>query len=557
MTEDDFQSRVNKFSDSYYINKISQIPENFSISDYRNDDKYHYYCETCFSFPLIKFNGNNVILTCSNGHKEEIEIKAYIKEILKEKDNLDKLKLCKNHENKEIIQCCINCKKDLCKDCLKNHDKNHKIISFEQLNNESSKYINYFDKFFKKKIIKTKKQINLSNSKLNSFTQGISKSEDFTEEDLDEVLNKDSEIIDIMMVVLSDNYNFKSYIHYENITNIYHQICEKLELEYYSHSNDSETKIRLVGEKFFKKNKDKCRLLINGEIKELQEFYEIRNVDTKLNITLIKEDDENLTDMGYMFYDCYILSSISKNSIWRTDKVTNMEYMFYNCKALLSLPDNFSKWNTSNITDMKYMFDGCTSLSNMPDISKWTTNNVTDMTHMFCNCEALERLDEIYKWNISKVESISGMFWNCKNLKSLSNIIKWETSNVNDMSFMLCNCFSLEEIFEGTDEKWSTNKVTTMGSMFSGCKKLEKLPEAITKWDTSLVQYMSYMFSNCEKLKYIPKGIKNWKTNNVIYINNMFENCSSLEEIPDIKNWDLSNTVNRQNMFKGCKGEED
>ena len=552
--EDDFKNTYDNFVDSHYINIINQKTdniENFSVTDLFKDDKRHYYCKKCISFPLIKFNGDKVILSCSNGHKEEIDIKTYVKQILEKNDNnLDELKLCKNHKNKDIIQCCINCKKDLCEDCIKDHDKNHQIISLKELENKCSNYINYFDKFFKKQVFLTQKQqISTNSNKQKSFTQGI-KSENL--EYFDEYLNKNSEIIDIMMVVILDSYNYKSYIHYENIINIYHQICEKLELEYYSHSNNSETKIRLIGEKFFKKNKDKCRLLINGEIKELQEFYEIPNVDTKLNITLIKEDDENLTDMGYMFCDCYILSSISNNSIWRTDKVINMEYMFYNCKALISLPDNFSKWDTSNIIDMKYMFDGCTSLSHMPDVSEWKTINVTDMTHMFCNCEALESLDNIYKWNISKVESISGMFWNCKNLKSLSNIIKWETSNVNDMSYMLCNCFSLEEIFEGTDVRWRTNKVTTMSKMFSGCKKLEKLPEAITKWDTSLVAYMSYMFSNCEKLKYIPNGIENWKTNNVIYINNMFENCSSLEEIPNIKKWELSNTVSRNDMFKGC-----
>jgi hypothetical protein len=68
--------------------------------------------------------------------------------------------------------------------------------------------------------------------------------------------------------------------------------------------------IRLFGKQFYERNKNICKIKINDEGKELNEFYEItqdyeinNRVKNIINIKFIWED--NLTDLSYMFADCH------------------------------------------------------------------------------------------------------------------------------------------------------------------------------------------------------------------------------------------------------------
>ena len=349
------------------------------------------------------------------------------------------------------------------------------------------------------------------------------------------------ELKDLIFTIASDSKICRSYIHYENIRYFNCYFSEKLELEYYSYDNESELNIRLFGEQFVKNNKDKCSLLINGEFQNLCEFYTIPEIDTHLNITLIKEKD--IIDMSYMFYDCYILSKIKNTSNWTTNNVTNMSYMLYNFQALVYLSYNFSNWDTSNVTDMSYMFYDCKSLPdfatiNMLDISKWRTNKVQDMSYMFYGCENFKDLSNI-KWDISYVENMCNIFSECLGLVKI-DILNWKINNVIDMSYMFYNCVSLNNLGdENVDNIWNTSKVTNMSNMFNGCEDLEKLPEFLSEWKTSQVQNMSYMFCNCKSLESLPEGIENWNTANVLHMNNMFENCSKLKTLFNIMCYSL------------------
>ena len=89
-------------------------------------------------------------------------------------------------------------------------------------------------------------------------------------------------------------------------------------------------KIRIFGEQFVKDNKKKLNIEIDGEIRELSEFYDNREVKNKII-------DINIIGM---------------------EKVNDMSHMFDGCSSLSSLPD-ISKWNTSNVNNMNHMFDGC------------------------------------------------------------------------------------------------------------------------------------------------------------------------------------------------------
>ena len=145
-------------------------------------------------------------------------------------------------------------------------------------------------------------------------------------------------------------------------------------------------KIKIFGFEFVEKNKNKCKIIYNNITKEITEYININENDIKKqNIEIKLIDIQNVTNMSYMFYDCYALTSLPDISKWDTKNVTNMSYMFYDCSSLNNLPD-ISKLDTKNVTNMEGMFSGCKSLNNLPDISKWDTKNVTDMSRMFYGC---------------------------------------------------------------------------------------------------------------------------------------------------------------------------
>ena len=90
---------------------------------------------------------------------------------------------------------------------------------------------------------------------------------------------------------------------------------------------------RIFGEQFVINNKDKLKMEINGEIRELNEYYYNREIENKiLDINLL--EIEKVTDISYMFSKCSSLSDISK---WDTSNVNNMRAMFYGCISLYKL----------------------------------------------------------------------------------------------------------------------------------------------------------------------------------------------------------------------------
>ena len=179
-------------------------------------------------------------------------------------------------------------------------------------------------------------------------------------------------------------------------------------------------KIRLVGSKFYENNKDKCKMVIFFAVSDLLEFYESKNDESFLAVTLALSN--KITDLSYMFSECTSLKSISNLYNLNTNNVTNISNMFYGCSSLFSLSD-ISNWKTNKITDMSHMFHGCSSLRSIPFISKWDTSNVTDMSYMFYGCSSLSSLDDISKWNIDKVNDISLIFYNCPLLNDSEKIL--------------------------------------------------------------------------------------------------------------------------------------
>ena len=227
---------------------------------------------------------------------------------------------------------------------------------------------------------------------------------------------------------------------------------------------------------------------------------------------LVKIDCKKvITDLSYLFYNCYSLTFLNFCS-FNSNQITDIKHIFHNCTSLTSL--NLSNFNTEKITDMSYMFSYCTSLTSL-NLSNFKIINVKNMSNMFYYCSSLEYLDLSY-FNMNKVTDMSYMFSYCSSLKYLI------LPNLN------------------------TDCVKNMSNMFYYCSSLLSLN--LSNFNTNNVTDMSYMFSYCFTLTNL--NLSNFNTDNVIDMSNMFNNCRSLNSL-NLSNFNIINS-NISKMFFNC-----
>ena len=387
---------------------------------------------------------------CKNGHrKENILLNEF-----EETQNIDlshiKCDICKKNNKSisynNIFYKCLTCNNNICPLCKSNHDKEHKIINYDdkyyicekhtenyisyceecKINlctlcegHKKHKRIFYADELPKKKELIEKKNklknkiysinneikmlINILNEVMNKMNIYYKINEDIINNYDDNNKNRNYETIYYLNQFQNNNYidelnqitksnSIKDK--FNNIFNLYSKMnIDEINIIYKA----KEKEIKLFDEDFVKNNKNNCRLIINGKEQDLKEKYTFGLFSTKKEVLEIKlKGITNITNMSYMFYGCSSLSSLPDISKWNTSNVTDMSCMFDRCSSLSSLPD-ISKWNTSNVTNMSCMFYGCSSLSSLPDISKWNTSNVTNMSGMFNGCKDSLNIPEKFK----------------------------------------------------------------------------------------------------------------------------------------------------------------
>ena len=176
----------------------------------------------------------------------------------------------------------------------------------------------------------------------------------------------------------------------------------------YEIKNEKNSRVRIFNNKFVEKNKSKCSIIINGEKRQMKEYFTVQNKDKitdVLELRLEFNKNEKIENLEFMFCECTSLLSVVNMSKLDTSNCTSFERMFYNCSSLISLPDEITEWNTSNVINMGEMFFNCSSLKSMPDlIGNWNTTNVNNMGYMFYKCEKILSLpNSISNWDTSKV----------------------------------------------------------------------------------------------------------------------------------------------------------
>ena len=172
-------------------------------------------------------------------------------------------------------------------------------------------------------------------------------------------------------------------------------------------------------------------------------------------VSLSYLDTSNVTDMSYMFEDCWNLTSLDVSS-FDTSNVIYMGSMFRDCSSLTAL--NLSNFNTSNVTDMRNMFYGCNSLTSL-DLSSFNTSNVTTMQSMFEECTSLTSID-LSSFNTSNVTDMSLMFSVCSSLTSL-DVSNFNIDKVTNMVYMFIDCTKLTSVNMENSNVTSINKIIT------------------------------------------------------------------------------------------------
>ena len=251
-------------------------------------------------------------------------------------------------------------------------------------------------------------------------------------------------------------------------------------------------------------------------------------------------DTSNVKDMSYMFYDCFGLTSLDMSGL-NTSSVMYMQYMFWCCSGLTSL--DVSGFDTSNVTDMRYIFYGCSGLTSL-DVGGFDTSNVTDMCQMFGGCSGLTSLD-LSDFNTSNVTRMDWMFAGCTGLTSL-DVSGFNTSNVTRMDWMFSDCSGLTSLDLSS---FNTSNVIAMDWMFAYCSCLLSLD--LSGFNTSNVTSMGVVFANCSSLTSLDLG--GFDTSNVTYMSSMFYGCSSLTSL-DLGGFDTSNVKAMDWLFGNCSG---
>ena len=284
---------------------------------------------------------------------------------------------CKLHNNNDIKYYCINCKNNICDNCLIEH-KSHKIIPFDNIGlNELE--INDMEKAIEK--------IENNFNKLNEIKGSIKR-----------LLNKMKIIKENINIYDNDDKNNykKYYINYLNKLSKEIEIEEEINIiklrkkeilcEYNIKEEELKNKIQIlncfdevkkenlniIGKDNEKEIKNNCEIYLNEEKINFNFKYNFE----KGNVNKIKIKCINpIINMNYMFYNCLNLISLNLSN-FNTNDVINMNNMFFNCIALKDL--NLSDLNNNKVKDMNSMFFNCSSLNNL-NLSNFNTNNVEDM----------------------------------------------------------------------------------------------------------------------------------------------------------------------------------
>jgi len=415
---------------------VYEIEDNDKCEEKLKNSKY-IICPRCKEICFMNINNYKInLFNCKNNHCFSNLLLNELNDFQKIDESNIKCNKCninKSETTNNKFYKCLDCNINLCPLCNLSHNKNHKIIDYEVMNNccnnHGERYISYC-KDCNQNLCDicdfSKHNINFlykfKNDKESIF-QLKNKLEDLKKEniDSDKKLSIIIENIELYYNMVNNilhiykntkNKNYQLLMNINNLNKYNQKIIEDIE-KLKNKKNKSETisdlyknmiidneiilnykiekehKIRIFGDKFVNKNKNNFQIIINNKNYELISIVDIKKLDIKSgNLEVHLKQLKNILDISFMFCGCKSLLSIDNITNWNMENIINMPFLFNSCSSLKSLPD-ISKWNINNVSNMSGLFQGCSSLSSLPDISKWNTNNVSNISSLFHGCSSL------------------------------------------------------------------------------------------------------------------------------------------------------------------------
>ena len=298
------------------------------------------------------------------------------------------------------------------------------------------------------------------------------------------------------------------------------------------------------GTDFVKENKEKIKIIINNEEKDLEYKYRLKKGYHKI---IIKLNSNEINNLGYMFCGCTSLKNIKGLKYFDIKDIKNFSNMFNLCSSLKSIK-GLENWNVSNGNNFSNMFIGCSSLSDVKRLENWNVSNGNNFSNMFFGCSSLRDIKGLQNWNVSNGNNFSGMFDQCKSLSDIKSLENWNVSNGNNFSFMFRECSSLSNI--RPLQNWNVSNGNNFSGMFDHCKSLSDI-KSLENWNVSNGNNFSFMFRECSSLRDI-KGLQNWNVSNGNNFSGIFDRCKLLSDIKSLENWNVSNGNNFSGMLIGC-----
>ena len=367
---------------------------------------------------------------------------------------------CDKHGINFISYCKI-CKKNLCNSCESEHSKeyqNHKIILYKEKALNKNEISSIKDKIEKDniKIQEIKRKLSKIELIFNEIFKYLKNNIEGFSEFNKKILKASNKIDNFESIITLENYNksknnillskeINDFLQNDNknrlqyIVDLFEKVFNnQMSIIYKKKDGD----IRLFGDEFVKKNKNRCYLIINGKKNELINNYNFTKDYTNNNLEIKLIEEKLIYDFSYMFSDCDNLLSLSQANKWNTTLINDMNHMFYKCSSL-SLLEGIDKWNISNVQTLNYMFYNCSSLVYLPDISVWNTNKIEDISYMFYKCSSLKYLPDISLWDTQKVNNMSYFCYNCSSLEIVPDFTKWNIYNIKNLNQSFSYCPSI------------------------------------------------------------------------------------------------------------------
>ena len=296
---------LSEFENTQMIDESKIICDECKICNKANSYKKSFYiCNTCKI---------NLCPLCKDKHDKNHKIIHYE----------DKNFICSLH-NYPYTLYCKSCYRNICISCEMEHNK-HETISFGKIMTKKDKF---FEKLNKLKQIKNDFIENIKDiiTKLNKVIENIELLYKINEQIINidykyknyEMLQNLNQIdIDYFLKYFENTNNDNNIFNkFKNIMYIYDKIFEKGDSIRIIYKIDkTKDKIKIFNEEFVQKYKNKCKIIYENKEHKLKEELETKKIQ-KNKIEIKLKGIENINNISGMLYQCNSLFSLPNVSKW-------------------------------------------------------------------------------------------------------------------------------------------------------------------------------------------------------------------------------------------------